>query len=146
MHSALPEVGYVSRKIVAFAKTDDELAGTLAHELGHMVTHQQAIEFSARLREVLGVHEVRDRADVFDKVHLLIENVARKLMHGGDVEEKHQYIADQVALYAMARAGYAPHAFVDFWDRFQQTHGKTGNWLSDFFGGAWLFSCPVLRE
>src|SRR3979411_1904188 len=30
---------YISRKIVALAQTDDELAGILAHELGHIVTH-----------------------------------------------------------------------------------------------------------
>ena len=125
---------YVARKMVALAKTDDELAGVLAHELGHIVTHQQAIEYSARLKEVLGVTQLGDRADVFDKLHLFFENEARKPSHGKDVEEKHQYIADQVALYAMGRAGYAPHAYVDLWDRFQQTHGKTGSWLSDFFG------------
>jgi hypothetical protein len=34
----------------------------------------------------------------------------------------------------MARAGFAPHAYVDLWDRFQQTHGKTGSWFSDLFG------------
>ena len=126
---------YVSRKLVALAKTDDELAGVIAHELGHIVTHQSAIEMTVRLREVLGVQHVGDRANVFEKFHLLLENVARKPGHGGGEEEKHQYVADQVALYAMARAGYAPHAYVDLWDRFQQTHGKTGSWLSDFFGG-----------
>jgi WD40 repeat protein len=126
---------YVSRKLVALAKTDDELAGVLAHELGHIVTHQIAIEMTARLHEVLGVQHLGDRADVFEKFHLLLENAARKPGHGGGEDEKHQYVADQVALYAMARAGYAPHAFVDLWDRFQQTHGKTGSWLSDFFGG-----------
>jgi WD40 repeat protein len=124
---------YVSRKMVALVKTDDELAGVLAHELGHIVTHQIAIEITARLREVLGVRPVGDRADVFEKFHLLLENEARKAGHGGG-EEKHQYIADQVALYAMARAGYAPHAYVDLWDRFQQTHGKTGSWIADLFG------------
>jgi WD40 repeat protein len=125
---------YVSRKMVAMARTDDELAGVLAHELGHIVTHQTAMEISARLREVLGVRQVGDRADIFDKIHVLVENEMRKPSHGGSFE-KEQFVADQVALYAMARAGYAPHAYVDLWDRFQQTHGKTGNWLSDFFGG-----------
>jgi hypothetical protein len=124
---------YVSRKMVALAKTDDELAGVLAHELGHIVTHQIAIEMTTRLRDVLSVKQVGDRTDVIEKFHLLLENAARKPGRGGGMEEK-QYVADQVALYAMARAGYAPHAYVDLWDRFQQTHGKTGSWFSDFFG------------
>jgi len=124
---------YVARKMVALTRSDDELAGVLAHELGHIVTHQTAIQMTARLREVLGVTQVGDRADVFEKFHLLLENEARKSGRGGDEEDK-QYVADQVALYAMARAGYAPHAYVDLWDRFQQTHGKTGNWISNLFG------------
>ena len=55
---------YVSRKMVALAKTDDELAGVLAHELGHIVTHQIAIEMTTRLRDVLSVKQVGDRTDV----------------------------------------------------------------------------------
>lgn len=124
---------YVARKLVALTKSDDELAGVLAHELGHIVTHQTAIQMTARLRDVLGVNQVGDRADVFEKFHQLMENAGQKPGHVGEDEEK-QYVADQVALYAMARAGYAPRAYVDFWDRFQQTHGKTGTWFSDLFG------------
>src|SRR5258708_1426532 len=125
---------YISRKIVALAQTDDELAGILAHELGHIVTHQISISMTARFREVLGVKQVGDRADVFEKFHQYVENAARKPARGEFEEGKTQYVADQVALYAMARAGYAPHAYVDLWDRFQQTHGKTGSWFSDLFG------------
>ncbi len=103
---------YVARKMVALTRSDDELAGVLAHELGHIVTHQTAIQMTARLREVLRVTQVGDRADVFEKFHILLENEARKPGRGGDEEDK-QYVADQVALYAMARSGYAPHAYVD---------------------------------
>lgn len=124
---------YVARKMVAFVHNDDELAGVLAHELGHIVTHQTAIETTARLRELLGVTQVADRADVFDKFHQLLENEGLKRWKGGR-EEDEQQVADQVALYAMARAGYAPHAFIEFWDRFQQTHGKGGTWFSNLFG------------
>jgi WD40 repeat protein len=126
---------YVARKMVALAHTDDELAGVLAHELGHIVTHQSGIEMTARLRELLGVTQVGDRADVFEKFHEVLENEGRKPGRGGEEEDK-QYTADQVALYAMARAGYAPHAYIDLWDRFQQTHGKTGSWLSNLLGAS----------
>src|SRR5438128_179434 len=33
---------YVSRKLIAFLHDEDELAGVLAHEMGHVVTHQGA--------------------------------------------------------------------------------------------------------
>ena len=124
---------YVARKMIALTRNEDELAGVIAHELGHIVTHQTAIQVTAQLREVLSVRQVGDRGDVFEKFHQLLENEARITRHVGDQEDK-QYVADQVALYAMARAGYAPHAYVDLWDRFQQTHGKTGNWFSNLFG------------
>ena len=123
---------YISRKIVALAKSDDELAGIMAHELGHIVTHQTGIEMTRRFREVLHVTEVGDRNDIREKYFRYLDNEARKPSRR-DAEDEDQLIADQVAVFAMARAGYAPHAYVDIWDRFQETHGKTGSWLSDFF-------------
>ncbi|HVO61084.1 MAG TPA: M48 family metalloprotease [Terriglobales bacterium] len=124
---------YISRKLVALTQSDDELAGVIAHELGHIVTHQFSIVVTRRLKEVLGVTQVTDRADIFDKYHRLMENAGRKPLRATGDDEKNQYSADQVALYAMARAGYAPHAFIDWWDRFQQTQGKIGSWFSDLF-------------
>jgi len=125
---------YVSRKMVALTQSDDELAGVLAHEMGHIVTHQQAIRTTRLFHDVLGVTQVGDRADITDKYHRFLETWRRKPPHLPNEEEAHQYVADQVSLFAMARAGFAPHAYVDLWDRFQQTHGKTGSWFSDLFG------------
>jgi len=125
---------YVSRKMVALTHSDDELAGILAHELGHIVTHQSAIDATRRFHEALGITQVVDRADIFARFHQYLENEARKPIRGsGPNDDKDQYIADQVAVFATARAGFAPHAYVDLWDRFQQTHGKTGSWFSDLF-------------
>lgn len=124
---------YVARKLVALARNDDELAGVLAHEMGHIVTHQLAISATRMLKLVLGVTEVGDRSDIYDKFQRLMENERRKPIHGGE-SEGDQYVADQIALFAMARAGFAPQAYVDFWDRFNETHGKTGSWVSDLFG------------
>jgi len=126
---------YVSRKLVVFARDEDEIAGVLSHEMGHIITHQGAIEFTRRFREVLGVRQVGDRADVFSKFQQYIENYARKPgRQSFKEEEEHQYIADQVALYATARAGYTPRALADFYDRFTENRGKTGSWISDLFG------------
>lgn len=125
---------YVARKMVALTRNDDELAGVLAHEMGHIVTHQHAITMTRLFKQVLGVTEVGDRADIYDKFQRLLENERRKPIHNGGEGQEDQYVADQVALFAMARAGFAPQAYVDLWDRFNATHGKTGTWASDFFG------------
>ncbi len=125
---------YVARKLVALTRSDDELAGVLAHEMGHIVTHQQAIQATRALKLALGVTEVGDRADIYDKFQRLLENERRKPIHVSGESQGNQYMADQVALFAMARAGFAPQAYVDLWDRFNETHGKTGSWVSDLFG------------
>ena len=125
---------YVARKMVALTRSDDELAGVLAHEMGHIVTHQHSILMTQLLKRVLGVTQVGDRADIYEKFQRLLENERRKPTHISGEGEEDQYVADQVALFAMARAGFAPQAYVDLWDRFNATHGKTGSWFTDLLG------------
>ena len=125
---------YVSRKMVALTRSNDELAGVVAHEMGHIVTHQHAIAMTGALKQVLGVTQVGDRADIYDKFQKLLENEKRKPSQAGGEGEADQYIADEVALFAMARAGFAPQSYVDLWDRFNATHGNAGNWFTDLFG------------
>ena len=125
---------YVARKMVALTHSDDELAGVLAHEMGHIVTHQHALAMTRLLKQELGVTEVGDRADIYDKFQRLLENEQRKPSHISGEGDEDQYIADQIALFAMARAGFAPQAYVDLWDRFNVTHGNSGNWFTDLLG------------
>lgn len=125
---------YVSRKLVAFARNDDELAGVLAHELGHIVTHQTAIAMTRAFKDVLGVTQVGDRDDIFRQYHKYLENARRTRRSGRDEGEKHQIIADQVEVFTLARAGFSTQAAAELWDRFTEVHGKTGSWLTDFFG------------
>lgn len=127
---------YLSRRIIALAQTEDELAGLLGHEIGHIITHQSAIDITREFKRVLGVTEVNDRKDIFDKWNRLLDTAATKsAKHGEKREQKEQFIADRIALYAMARAGYQPSRFADFFDRLAQTKGNTGNFWSDLFGG-----------
>jgi WD40 repeat protein len=124
---------YVSRKLIAMTRSEDELAGVIAHELGHIVTHQTGIYMTRRFREVLNVNQVGDRADVYARYHQYVENYMRRPSRG-ESEEKEQGAADQVGIFAGYRSGYAPQAFVDMLDRLQETHGQTGTWLSNLFG------------
>ena len=69
---------YITRKLIAFARNEDELAGVLAHELGHLAARQTAADMTRAFKKVLGVTEVKDRRDIFEKYNQLVENFARK--------------------------------------------------------------------
>lgn len=128
---------YVARKMVAFLRNEDELAGLLGHEMGHILTHQGGIRTTRLFREVLGVSSVGDRKDIFDKFNRLIDNAARNpkaFRPDAGQEEPHQYQADLVSLIAVSNAGFSSQAFVNFFDRLAQTQGKMGNFFTDFFG------------
>jgi predicted Zn-dependent protease len=126
---------FVSRKLVAAALTEDELASVIAHELGHLVVHQGAIDTTRQFKEVLGVTSVGDKRDVFDKYNQLIENFNKKpgAFQRQD-REKGQLFADQAGMFALVAAGYDAAAIARFWDRITGTQGKKGNWLTDLFG------------
>jgi WD40 repeat protein len=127
---------YVSRKMAAFLRNEDELAGLLGHELGHLAARQQALEMSRDFREVLGLKTLTGDEDLFALYNQFVESVRlkkRRSQPSGE-EDKGQKIADQLGVQSVARAGYSPQVFPDFLDRLMQTKGKTGNWFTDLFG------------
>ena len=127
---------YITRQLVAFLHNQDELAGLLGHELGHLTTHQRAIESTRVFKKVLGVTQLGDRKDVADKWNQLVDISGKKNVSFGDHAdmEEDQLIADRTGLFAMMRAGYQPGRFAEFWDRLTETKGKTGNFFTDLFG------------
>src|SRR5882724_9262038 len=91
---------YVSRKLVALAQSEDELAGVISHELGHLVAHETAINMTRLFKEVLNVTQVTDRRDVFEKYNQLIDNIRRKPEATRPRDrEKGQMVADQAGFY-----------------------------------------------
>ncbi len=128
---------YISRKLVALARTEDEIAGVMSHEIGHGLMRDGAERANRLFTKLLGVRSVGDRRDIFEKYHQVIENVMRKPEAGRVERDDHnraQMVADQIAMYAVVAAGYSPQAYADFWDRLAETKGKKGGWLSDLFG------------
>lgn len=128
---------YVTRKLIAFVQSEDELAGVLAHEMGHMIARQGASDMTRLWREVLKISQVTDRQDIFTKYNQLVDNAARNPKAFAKLdshEDKDQVVADQIGLYAMAGAGFEPQAFSRFFDRLAETKGKTGGFFSDLFG------------
>jgi hypothetical protein len=88
---------YVTRKLIGFARSEDELAGVLAHELGHIVTHQSAIEYT-RFFHAIGITEVIDQADIEAKFHRFLESGKTFTVSGED----HQLEADRVGMEVQA--------------------------------------------
>jgi WD40 repeat protein len=126
---------YITRKLVTSAHSEDEIAGVLAHEIGHIITHQSAVEISDQMRRLMGVTSIGDRADVYDKFRRLIDARRNdKKRHENLDSDSDQNQADRVAVYAIAAAGYQPQAYAEFWDRSFFVQGKTGGAMSDFFG------------
>ncbi len=126
---------FVSRKLIGFVNNEDELAGVLAHELGHAVVRHGASDLSELLKKVLNVTQVGDRKDIIEKYNLFLERHRTKSISRDRGHENEQQLeADRIGLFAMLAAGYDPNAFAAFFDRLVETKGKTGNWFSDIFG------------
>lgn len=126
---------YVTRKLIAFVKSEDELAGILGHELGHGIVRHHALDLSKFFKQILGVDKVGDRDDVFRKFNEFLDKqntkrVKVKRSHEGD----QQLEADRIGLFAMVAAGYKADAYTSAWERLTETNGKTGNAFTDFFG------------
>ncbi len=136
-----PERIYITRKMVALLRNDDELAGLLGHELGHILTHENAVIVSQLFHEILRVNAVSDRKDISDKLRQMLESIDRnsKLSRKAAQiiwrqEGIHQNEADRVALYASAVAGFSPQAYPELFARSAGTNGDGGSVLTDFFG------------
>ena len=131
--------GYVflSRKLISFTKTEDELAGVMAHELGHATVHHGAADMSEYLKKILNVTQLGDRKDVTDKYNLFLERLRTKSVPRNDGHESDQQLeADRIGLFAMTAAGYDPNAFTEFFARLVEEKAKSGNWFTNIFGNS----------
>jgi WD40 repeat protein len=128
---------FISRKLIGFTKTEDELAGVMAHELGHATVRHAASDMSELFKKILNVTQLGDRKDITDKFNLLIERERTKTVSRGSGHDSAQQLeADRIGLFAMVAAGYDPNAFSDFFARLTEAKAKSGNWFTNIFGGS----------
>ena len=126
---------YVSRKLITDVQSEDELAGVLAHEIGHIYTRQLAADYTREFKSRVGVASVDSRDDVEDKLQLLLNSPWKDSAGESEKDaEDDELLADHVGMYALIRAGYAPRAFSENLNRISANKGRTGNFLTDVFG------------
>ena len=126
---------YVTRKMIAFVRSEAELAGILGHELGHGIVRHGSIDMSRYFKEVLGIESVGDKEDIYQKYNEYIDKRnTKRLKINQNHEDNQQLEADKIGVFAMVAAGYNPDAFSSAWDRLAETKGKTGNSFTEFFG------------
>jgi len=128
---------FISRKLISFTKTEDELAGVMAHELGHATVHHSAGDMSDYLKKILNVTQLGDRKDVTEKYNLFLERFRTKSVPRNDGHESDQQLeADRIGLFATTAAGYDPNAFTEFFSRLVEEKAKSGNWFTNVFGNS----------
>jgi len=128
---------FISRKLISFTKTEDELAGVMAHELGHATVHHAAADMSDYFKKILNVTQLGDRKDVIEKYNLFIERARTKSVSRNEGHESDQQLeADRIGLFAMTAAGYDPNAFTEFFERLVEEKAKSGNWFTNAFGSS----------
>ena len=128
---------FVTRKMISFVRSEDELAGVLGHELGHAVVRHHAIDISRYFKQVLNVSSVGDRRDVFEKYNRFLETYrTKRVKFSGSHEGDQQIEADRIGLYAAYAAGYDPSGLTDFWKRL--TDAKKKGFFGDLFGNKTL--------
>jgi hypothetical protein len=125
---------YVNRKLAAIAESDDELAGVIGHEIGHILVHHAALQTSRELARLLKVSSVGDKEDIRKKFGTMLDAEYVDKHPAKEDGEPEEAQADQIGVYAAAAAGYRAQAYAEFWNRAFFLKGKTGSKLGDFLG------------
>lgn len=122
---------YITRKLAAAAHSDDELAGVIGHEIGHIISHQFAFETTREMKRLLNVTSLGDEADIRKKYEAMLDAEYRDKHPELGESDADQAEADQIGLYAMTAAGYRPQTYAEFWDRVLFVQGKMGSKMGD---------------
>lgn len=115
-------------QLVGEAKNDDEIAGVLAHEIGHVV-HRHSLK---QIYRVLGVGFLI--GVVSGDTSQLVEEVATQaaLLQNFSYSREFEIESDRYSVELMVKAGRDPVAFVDLLDRITDNapSARTTNWFS----------------
>ncbi|MFH0877744.1 MAG: Maf and M48 domain-containing protein [Candidatus Omnitrophota bacterium] len=111
---------YVFKNLMKVADRDDELAGVLGHEIGHVVARHSIKRLQAIWGyNLLSVFSMAAKSPEFTQgaqlayIHLLM-----------GYSREDEILADKLGARYTKRAGYDPHAMVDFLEKLKKRHKK----------------------
>ncbi|MCL2265615.1 MAG: M48 family metalloprotease [Treponema sp.] len=121
---------FVTRGLLNTAKTEDALAGVLAHEIAHIqlrhgikaiktsrMTEAIIITAAASLENAKGM-DVVEMSDIFNES---VGEIMQTMVNSGYSKEQ-EYEADVAAMYLMGAAGYEPSGFIDMLHELKAIH------------------------
>lgn len=113
--------------ILRVAKSDDELAAIIGHEVAHVsARHGNERMSQAMLFTTGGLalgYAVREESESTQQAILLAYGVGTTLGATLPYSRLHENESDEIGLLYMARAGYDPRAAVSFWTRMRDLGG-----------------------
>ena len=114
---------YISLGMLELIETEDELAGVLAHEIGHDAFHHAARTVTRQMFWLTGTKKIRSPedaetalAELNSKITLPI-GLGERMLGFARFDELE---ADRAAFYNLYKAGYNPHALTTSLKRLQQ--------------------------
>ncbi len=119
---------YVNFGLLNFVSSEDELAGVIGHETGH-VERRHVIKGNAKaqvLNILLGILSFTSPF-VYRFGNLIGDLSMQKMSRIDELQ------ADQYGLQLMSRAGYDPDAMLSFMEHMQKEFGNTGIGLEKYF-------------
>lgn len=105
---------FITKGLLARMKNEAELAGVLAHEIGHVVAthHLNAIRKEARMKLAGMAMQAALEERGYDSADLAAVGRGAKLVYTRGLDRRDELDADRIGVVLAARAGYDPYGLV----------------------------------
>lgn len=115
---------YVFTGLVAKVKTEDQLAGVIAHEIVHVLREHWARDYAKSQETSLGILVIGTILNVNRDIFQLV-SIADVLTSQLPRSRKYETEADEFGFDLMVNAGYNPQGMIDIFKMLQQQKGGT---------------------
>ncbi|MDO5036142.1 MAG: M48 family metallopeptidase [Porphyromonas sp.] len=120
--------------ILPIARTDDQLATVVSHEVAHAVAKHANERISQQVAKQYGGQALSialsGKSQVLQQVTSVVYGVGTDVLVTLPYSRLHEHEADLIGLYLMALAGYDYHQAADFWVRMSGGRKESSDFLS----------------